>query len=116
MNQKPFFVVHNDHGSIKVIPLAAMIDDELQNEMTSNSENFYFGFLDTSDNEYPGWVLRNFITLLLYHFKWLCGKTITIIALRFKRNNDITQHLMYKINVPMVTKILLCYVPNMAYY
>lgn len=65
--QKTFFIIKQQNDAVEVTTLR-----ELNKNLISESDeraNIYFAFADTSTSEsYPGWPLRNYVALLLYHW------------------------------------------------
>lgn len=67
MEQKTFFIVKQQTGDIVEVATLKELNKDL---ITENNDNkIYFAFSDTSASDnYPGWPLRNYIALILYHW------------------------------------------------
>lgn len=60
----------------------------------------YFCFSDPSEFEYPGWILRNYILLILKFFPSLKGKEIKILSVRQDERRTLKLSRVYHVELP----------------
>ncbi|KAK5645056.1 hypothetical protein RI129_006356 [Pyrocoelia pectoralis] len=86
VKEKQFFLLKQDGNVLQTLPLGSIKD-----VTSTNFSDYYFAFSDPSKSEeYPGWPIRNYIALLLYHCPFLQGNTINLFAFRICRHNGTT--------------------------
>lgn len=104
VEQKPYFFINATANSLTALPLSYAINAGTQNDFRSTIDvkNMCFGFIDCSNNEYPGWTLRNLIALLAYHCKSVSGTTVQFVSLRIKQNGNFDDSVVFKVFFPHV--------------
>jgi ubiquitin-like modifier-activating enzyme ATG7 len=65
-----------------------------------NSSETYFCFSDPSEFDYPGWMLRNFLFLLLKSCDSIRGKEIRVLSVRRKDNRSFMASRIYYVEMP----------------
>lgn len=104
VEQKPYFFINVTENGLISLPLSYAIKAGMQNDFcdTIDIKNMCFGFIDCSNDVYPGWTLRNLIALLAYHCKSISGLTIPFVSLRIKQNGNFDDSVVFKVFFPHV--------------
>lgn len=89
--QRPYFIVEVHSEQVKLLPLKEIekISDYLNECGDVSAAKYYLSFSDPSNlTAVPGWPLRNLLAMVSLLCPNLCGKPLSILALRLSRNSD----------------------------
>ncbi|KAG7300190.1 hypothetical protein JYU34_015739 [Plutella xylostella] len=83
--QKSFFIVVCSQEGLIIKTIGEVLDKNeiVQSEIKENLSEMYFGFLDPSNGENPGWTLRLYVAALLEHCPSLRNTALNMLGLRF---------------------------------
>jgi hypothetical protein len=90
--QASFFIADN---KLNINTLKEGLNENLDSVET------YFCFSDPSEFDYPGWMLRNFLFLLLKKCDSLKGKEIKVLSLRRDQSRSFKLSRVYFVEMPL---------------
>ncbi|GJQ87471.1 hypothetical protein Trydic_g19234 [Trypoxylus dichotomus] len=103
---KTYFLIESKE-TVKVLKLNAkiVVNEDLLD--VNDVDNITFGYADCSLQAYPGWQLRNYILLLLYHCPRLHGKILKFVSFRLTRSGSdlkCPNSIVWEIKIPSIHK------------
>jgi ubiquitin-like modifier-activating enzyme ATG7 len=97
-----FFIVETSDDSLQIKELSQRISakDKDSNFQNVDLATTFFCFADPCEYENAGWVLRNFIVLLMFWCPKLRCQTINVVSLRVNKGSVTEKSLVHKIVLP----------------
>lgn len=100
--QKCFFAISKGSSPI-VQPLAKVLNGAgAESDINRILSDYYFGFLDSSNEENPGWPLRIFLAALVEFSPDLSGADVDIVGLRHSPRGGVETSHIFCVNIPQV--------------
>ncbi|KAI4461849.1 ubiquitin-activating enzyme e1 [Holotrichia oblita] len=107
VNNRSYFLIETK-GDIQILNLDSQICPNNFSKNGNELDCIIFAFSDSTLQSHPGWQLRNFILLILYHCPYLAGKILNFISFRLNRKGSeikCDNSIVWEIKLPDIDKI-----------